>query len=90
MGSPLSAAQPGAEHWHFQTQLFPPWRLLGGVCLFHPGGQEKALFDRGKQSQLPTAVLLPPHTLPLEKLVWGASHHHCLSTSQLHAASNTD
>lgn len=90
MGSPLSAAQPGAEHWHFQTQLFPPRRLLGGVCLFHPGGQEKALFDRGKQSQLPTAVLLPPHTLPLEKLVWGASHHHCLSTSQLHAASNTD
>lgn len=71
--------QPGAERWHFQTQLFPPRRLLGGVCLFHPGGQEKALFDRGKQSQLPTAVLLPPHTL-------GASHLHCLSTSQLHGS----
>lgn len=50
---------PGAEHGHFQTQFFPPRRLLGGVCLFHSGGQEKALFDRGKWSQLPTAVLLP-------------------------------
>lgn len=81
--------RPGAERGHSQTQLFPPGRLLGGVCLFHPGGREKALFDRGERSQLPTAVLVPPHTSPVKKFVWGASHQHCLRASQLHGSLQT-